>query len=366
LVLLALAAITAAVLLVRFVAGTQSPYYVAPVTVGDIVPLVSEQAVIRSAHEITIRARFEGTVASVPGPASGRVRRGEVLAVLDASSIEQALEVDRAALAEAEAALESARITVRETGARLARFESVWRRSGQRVPSLNELETARADADRARQQEAAVSARLEAARLRVRDEVRRLKGAVVRSPIDGYVAARHIGPGSHVQRGQPVFVLAPGDGPFTITVPVGRAQAALLRAGARGTVRTDDMPQEAVTARLLRVNTGGARPSAVFVLEMPDDRIVPGMRANLQMELPERRNVLLVPDAALEFSPEGSAGRARDRIYLLGDDGEPRPVYVSAGASDGKRTEISAQGVEPGTEVMIGWRNPPANGDRSQ
>jgi HlyD family secretion protein len=126
------------------------------------------------------------------------------------------------------------------------------------------------------------------------------------------------------------------------------------------------MPQEAVTARLLRVNTGGARPSAVFVLEMPDDRIVPGMRANLQMELPERRNVLLVPDAALEFSPEGSAGRARDRIYLLGDDGEPRPVYVSAGASDGKRTEISAQGVEPGTEVMIGWRNPPANGDRSQ
>jgi HlyD family secretion protein len=366
LVLLALAAIAAAVLLVRFVAGTQGPYYVAPVTAGDIVPVVSERTVIRSAHEITIRARFEGTVTSVPGPASGRVRRGEVLAVLDAASIEQALEVDRAAVAEAEAAFESARITVRETAARLARFESVWRRSGQRVPSLNELEAARADADRARQQEAAASARLEAVRLRVGDEVRRLKGAVVRSPIDGYVAARHVEPGSHVQRGQPVFVLAPDDGPLTMTVPVERAQAALLRAGAKGTVRTDDTPQEALTARLLRVNAGGARPSAVFVLENSAGKVAPGTRVSLEMELPKRRNVLLVPDAALEFSPEGSAGRARDRIYLLGDDGEPRPVYVSAGVSDGKRTEISAQGVEPGTEVIIGWRNPPANGDRSQ
>ncbi|GGC15785.1 RND transporter [Novosphingobium endophyticum] len=363
---LAVAAIAAAVLFVRFVAGTESPYYFAPVMAGDIVPLVSGRGVVRSTREMTIRARFAGTVTSVPGPADGQVRSGQVLAVLDAASIEQALEIDRAAVAAAEAALESARITVQETASRLDRFESVWRRSGQRVPSLNELEAARADASRARQQEAAARARLGAARLRVGDEARRLSGAVVRSPIDGYVVARRVEPGRHVERGQPLFVLAPGGGQMTVTVPVTSAQAALLRPGSRGTLRIDGMPEETQTARLARVDTGRSGPIAVFVLEKPSGKVVPGMRANLEMELPKRSDVLLVPDAALEFSPEGSAGRERDRIYLLGDDGQPRRVYVSAGASDGKRTEISAQGVEPGARVIIGWRNPPADGDGSQ
>lgn len=100
----------------------------------------------------------------------------------------------------------------------------------------------------------------------------------------------------------------------------------------------------------------------VFVLQNPARSVVPGVQATLEIELPARRGVLLVPNAALEFAPNGSVGRERDGIYLLSDDGEPRRVYVATGVSDGKRTEVFGKGVEPGAQVITGWRNPPVGG----
>lgn len=361
-VVLAIALITAAVLFVRFFAGSRSPYYSAPVEVGNIVPLISERGIVSGSDERTIRARFQATVTAVSGPASGRVGKGQILARLDPASVEQALRASRAAAAKAEIALEAAFVTVEETSSRLARFESIWRRSGQRVPSLNELEAARADAGRARLQEAAARANLQAARLQLQANARRLAGAVIRSPIDGYVVSRHVEPGRQVRAGATLFVLASDRGRMTIAVPVTNAQASLFPPGVRATARIDDLPGTVQAARLARLVPEGARTRAVFVLEDAARDVVPGMRAMLEIELPGHRNALLVPDAALEFVPGASAGRGRDRIYLIGDDGEPRRVYVSAGASDGKRTEIFASGVMPGAQVITGWRDAPANG----
>lgn len=364
LAILAIAAIAAVILLVRFFIGSEGPYYFAPVEAGNIVPLMSERGIIHGTREMTVRARFDGTIISVPGPANGPVRFGQPLAEFDTASAGQGLAIDRASVTAAEAALAAARVTVQETASRLARFENVWRRSGGRVPSLNELEAARADAARAKQQEAAAQATVAAARLQVQDEANRLKGALIRSPINGYVVSRHVDPGRRVRQGASLFTLAAGRDRMTITSPLTSVQMSELRAGAKATVRIDDMPGEVQPATLARVISEGGKQSAIFVLDQAGDKVMPGMRATIEVELPERRDVLLVPNAALGFSPDGSTGRERGRIYLLSDDGEPRRVYVTAGASDGKRTEIFAQGVKPGAQVITGWRNAPAGGGR--
>lgn len=362
LALLAVAAAVAVALLVRFLAGSQSPYYFGPVEVGDIAPLVSERGAIRASSEIVVKAPFEATVTAVPGLARGRIGAGQVLAQLDAVSVREDLALGQSELAAAQAALSAAQVTVQETSSRLVRFESVWRRSGQRVPSLNEMESARADARRARQEEAVALVRVNAARVRIRHESERLKRAVVRSPIDGYVIARFVEPGRHVQEGMPLFTLAAGLDRLTITIPLTKAQAAALRPGASATVRIDDMPDEVQNATLARLAAGEGGQMGVFVLQNPARSVVPGVQATLEIELPARRGVLLVPNAALEFAPNGSVGRERDGIYLLSDDGEPRRVYVATGVSDGKRTEVFGKGVEPGAQVITGWRNPPVGG----
>jgi HlyD family secretion protein len=133
-------------------------------------------------------------------------------------------------------------------------------------------------------------------------------------------------------------------------------------------VRLDAMPdevQQATLARILtdRADAPGSR-RAVFTLEKPTEAIRPGMATTVEVPLPQRTNVLLVPDAALTFEPGNTApastGRSQPRIYLVSGDGEPRRVYVTVGAGDGKRTEVFASDLKPGAEVIVGWRNQPA------
>src|SRR3546814_1715766 len=57
------AAAVALFLVVRFFAGTESPYYFAQVEAGDLTPQVSERGLIRGSRDLTIHSRVDGAVA---------------------------------------------------------------------------------------------------------------------------------------------------------------------------------------------------------------------------------------------------------------------------------------------------------------
>lgn len=366
LLLLAMAGIGALVFLVRFVSGDDAPFYSAAVERGDLVPLVSEAGTVRGSSEVTVRAGLAGRVTWVSGAPEGRVRKGEVLARIDAGAIGRRIAADRSALEAAEAELEAARVAAATAAGRLARFESVWRRSGGRAPSLNEMEAARTEAERADLAVDAASARSEAARARLAEARAREASAEVRAPMDGVLALRQAQPGAWAAEGQPLFTIAPDGARPTVEAPLLSVPALPLRAGTAARVRFDALPERTQQARLTLLKVPpppqNAPPIAVFALVEADPRVRPGMSATVEIELPRRTNVLLVPDAALTFDPTGASAsrRKRARIYLLSEDGKPRRVYVTAGGSDGERTEIFATGIRPGDQVITGWRGPAA------
>jgi hypothetical protein len=59
------------------------------------------------------------------------------------------------------------------------------------------------------------------------------------------------------------------------------------------------------------------------------------MDVTVEIDLPARTNVLMVPNGALTFAPQGQ--RAGTNVYLLGSDNQPRQIPVAVEASDGKR-----------------------------
>lgn len=362
--LLALAAAASVMLLVRFLSGTDSPYYTALVERGDVVPLISERGTIHGSGEVALAATLDGTVTAEGVPAGGRVEEGQVLATIDAEPLRSTLAADRSLVAAAEADLAAARTARDEAAAKLGRFEDVWRRSGHRVPAINELESARSAVARATREVAAAQARLSAERSRLKADGEKLAAAVVRAPFAGFVVDRNISTGQRVRAGMRLFTLAASDEILEIEVPLAKAGNAEIGAGTVARVRLDAMPdtvQQATLARILldRADAPGSRRAA-FALENPPETVRPGMAATVEIALPARKGVMLVPDGALTFDPENSADRSRARIYLVSPDGEPRRVYVSTGAGDGKRTEVFANDLKPGDEVIIGWRNPPA------
>lgn len=368
LLVLALAALAALVFFVQFVTGEDTPYYSAPVERGDLTPLISERGQVRGSGEVTVTASLTGRMTWISGKTDGAVEQNELLAVIDAAQVANMVEIARSRLTGAEAALEGAQVSAQDAGSRLARFESVWKRSGGRAPSLNEIERARAEARRADLAVSAAQAEVRAAQLQLKDDRARQAGSEVRAPIAGTLVMRHTQLGQTVAEHQPLFTIAAGLAPLTVEVPLAGQSDAPIKAGTLAQVRLDAMPDvpQSATMTLLRITPPpqSAPPRAVFTIERPDPRVRPGMVATVEIEFPERRNVLLVPNPALQFEPVSGQSHRRQRIYVL-EDGEPRRVYVNIGSSDGKRTEVFANGLEPGDQVIIGWRDATSGADRT-
>lgn len=360
LLLLAIAALGAMTFFVRFVNGEDSPYYSTPVERGTLTPLVSERGQVRGAGEVTVFSALSGRVTWVSGKSDGTIAEGELLAVIDAGEVQGAVDIGRSRLASAQAALESAEVGAQDTGSRLARFESVWRRSGGRAPSLNEMERARADARRADLAVEAARADVKAAQVQFREDETRKAGAEVRAPFSGVLTMRHAQPGQTIGEHQPLFTIAQATAPLTVEVPLNTQRVGPIKAGTLAMVRLDALPDatQSATLTVLRVSPPpqAAPPLAVFTIEKPGPQVRPGMKATVEIELPERRDVLLVPNAALDFEPGVRNAQRRERIFVL-DGGEPRRVYVTVGASDGKRTEVFANDLKPGDRAIIGWRD---------
>ncbi|PNU02696.1 efflux RND transporter periplasmic adaptor subunit [Novosphingobium guangzhouense] len=367
LLVLALAALGALAFFVRFVSGDDSPYYSAPIERGNLTPLISERGQIRGAGEVTVFSALPGRVSWVSGKSDGEVKQGELLAVIDAGEVEGAVEVGQSRLTSAQAALDAAQVDAMDTASRLARFEGVWRRSGGRAPSLNEIERARAEARKATLAVEAAKAEATAAQVQLKEDEGRKAGAEVRAPFSGLMTMRHAQPGQMIGDHQPLFTIAQGIQPLTVEVPLDTRRAEPIKAGTLANIRLDAVPDalQSATLTLLRVSPPpqSAPPLAVFTIEKPGPQVRPGMKATVEIELPERQNVLLVPNAALEFEPGARGPHRRERIFVL-DGGEPRRVYVTVGASDGKRTEVFANGLKPGDHAIIGWRDATAGGGK--
>lgn len=359
-IVLVLAGIAAVLLGQRFLAGQESPYYFAPVIRADLTPLVSEHGTIAGEGQLVIRARLAGPVLAIGVRPGDRVRLGQELARIDPAETGRLRDADAASLTAARAEVQAARVLAAQAQSQLDRFEVVWRKSRGQVPSSNEMAAARAAAASGQASLDAATAREKAARLEAEGSRKAMDGAVIRAPFDGIVAEVSTVAGRRLAAGMPVMTLARTDARLTMALPLSAELSATLKPQSPATVRLDDAPDDPLKAALVAVTANASGTLATFALADPGHRARAGMAATLEIELPVRPDALLVPNAALAFEPYATADRSRARIHLLGKDGAPRRIYVTTGATDGKLTEIFASGVEPGAQVIIGWRNPPA------
>lgn len=364
LLVLTLAGLGAAAFFVRFVTGEDSPYYSAAVERGDLVPMVAQKGELHAAGEFVISAPRAGRITWISPKSTGAVKKGELLARIDLVGAKDAIGIEESDVTAAHAALAAAQISAQEAAARLGRFEGVWRRSGGRAPALNEMEAARASARRTSLAVDSARAQATAARLRLKGKRADVAPSELRAPDDAVILDRLASHGQAVDERQPLFTLSRTQGPLVIEVPIPMPPFGPPPTGAPAQVRLDALPDAPQAATLAQLRPASrSQPGlaiARFAIAQADPRLRPGMPATVEMLLPPRRGVLLVPDAALAFDPGAAAGRQPPSVYVLSKGGEPRRVNVVVGASDGQHTEVFGAGLAPGDQVIIGWRAPTA------
>lgn len=282
-------------------------------------------------------ARATGVVAERRVDLGDWVEQGQVLAIVSAPEIDQAVRQAEAELQLAEANLRLAR-TNYQRAERLIASGSISREvHDERLASFNVASAAR------------VSAAARLANLREQQDFQS-----VRAPFAGVISARNIERGDRVVGDQgsvttPMFELSSLD-PLRIVVDVPQSAVLQVRAGLQAQVLFPEMPGEGMDVEVVRVarsisaGTGGMRTE--LRMANPDNRIPVGMSGQVMLRVPRSVPALLVPIAAVIH--DGSGAQV---VRLDGDSGlDYRAVRL--GRNLGNQVEV-LDGLDDGDQVVL-------------
>lgn len=382
-------------------AKNQGPAYATEaVRRGDLGLTITATGNLEPTNEVTVGSELSGTILEVYVDINDRVKKGQPLAKLDSTKVAQQAESSRAALKAAQAAVAQAEATVKETAATLVRQQELHRVSGGKLPSQSDLDAAEAAATRARANLLSAQASVAQAEAQLRINENDLGKAVIKSPIDGIVLTRSVEPGQTVAaslNAPELFVLAENLEHMKLKVTVAEADIGRVTAGLKSSFTVDAWPNRAYRASVSRVAYGSTTTNNVVTyetdLEVSNDDLSlrPGMTATADIKVAEAKGVLLVPAAALRFDPASAApattavkksfvqsltpmpprrqgsnkGDANaeklpigtGRLWVL-RDGQPQAVSVKLGLTDGRYTEVSADGLTEGAPVILRLNSP--------
>jgi HlyD family secretion protein len=366
---------------------------------GNLTVTVSATGTLQPTNQVDVGSELSGTIERVLVDDNSVVKKGQELARLDVSKLRDQIADARAALLAAEASVAQNEATVRETSASLARQQEVFRLSAGKVPSQAELDSATASLARARANLAAAQAGVTQAGASLSSNLTNLAKASIRSPINGVVLARKVEPGQTVAaslQAPVLFTLAEDLSEMELLVNVDEADVGQVREGQSASFSVDAYPGRKYPADIRRVSFGSQTTEGVvsyptlLQVSNADLSLRPGMTATAEIVTTQRKDVLLVPNAALRFTPPNATGDAGKgskggmsfslmprppgsgkpksrlpedngdtmrRVWVL-QDGQPRAVDVKTGASNGRMTEIVSGDLKPGMPVIVDLLSP--------
>lgn len=359
-------------------------------TRGALVVTVTATGNLQPTNKVDVGSELSGIVENVLVDENDRVKTGQVLAQLDRSRLTDQVARSRSTLAAAQAKVLQTHATVRESQANLERLRQVQQLSAGKVPSQAEMSSGEAALARAQADEASARAAVADATAALRSDETNLRKASIRSPIDGVVLTRKVDPGQTVAasfQAPVLFTIAEDLRQMDLQVDVDEADVGQVRDGQQATFTVDAYPGRRYPASVKRVDFGSQVKDNVVTyptllkVDNEDLSLRPGMTATAEITTIRRENALLVPNAALRFTPPAPAAPAKNgnggfvsrliphappqaprhatvkgaaaeqRVYVL-REGEPVQVPVTVGASDGRHTEVTGGDLAPGAVVV--------------
>jgi HlyD family secretion protein len=386
--------------------GTEEAGYATRVVEkGSLTVTVSATGKLAPTNQVQVGSELSGLVNRVLVDVNDRVTAGQPLALIDPERLDDAITQARASVAAAQATVAQNQATLTEAQSQLARFEEVSRLSGGRVPAKTELDNARAAVARAAATVRASQAQVTSQQAALRSAVTQRNKAIIRSPVNGVVLARQVEPGQTVAASfntPTLFVIAEDLSAMELEVAIDEADVGQVKQGQKASFTVDAFPGETFPAVIQRVDVGSnlsaqtttttstttaqvVSYAATLSVANPEQKLRPGMTATAEIVTLQKDNVLLVPNAALRFTPSaggeeatkggGISGAlvpsrrrrggdnekaatmqrgAKQTVYVKGEDGQPRAIEVTTGDTNGQVTEVLSGDLKPGMEVVTG------------
>ncbi|MDP2045544.1 MAG: efflux RND transporter periplasmic adaptor subunit [Deltaproteobacteria bacterium] len=412
LVIIVVAAVAALALTAYLLRGGSKPagFKTVQVKRGDLQSTISATGTVEPEEVVDIGAQVAGKIVSFGKDIHGGevdygsfVEAGTVLAKIDDVLYASDAAAAKAQLAQAKAAVQKAEADLGQMKAKLLQTENDWKRAQKLGPSdalsKTDFDAARSNYEVAKAILGVGKAAIEQAKGTVAQAEATLKRALqnlsyctIKSPVKGVIIDRRVNIGQTVVaslNAPSLCLLAKDLTRMQVWVSVNEADIGRIKPGQQVTFTADAYPGEVFVGEVgkVRLNATMTQNVVTYTVEIITDnsngKLLPYLTANVTFIVGERKDVLLVPNAALRWTPQvsqvapefrgnpekapgaeapaqakvpakaGKEEQARGAVYVP-QGTLVRPVYVNLGLSDGSQMEVESRELKEGTPLVVG------------
>lgn len=349
-------------------------YKVQAVETGELTQTVSANGTLNPVVLVNVGTQVSGTVTKLYVDFNDKVEKNQPLLELDRSLLAAQARQSLANIGNIAATLDLARASE-------ARMKSLF---AQEYVSRQELE-------QAVQARKSAEAQLAQARAAADKDQVNLNYTTIRSPVSGIVVDRVVDLGQTVAASlqTPTLIKIAQDlSEMRIDSSFAEADIGKIKEGQKVRFTVDAFPDKSFTGEVQQIRLNPTVQQNVVTynvrvsLQNPDQILLPGMTAYVNIGVARRDDVLMVANAALRFKPpdadgattrNGAAepkarGKKRDSasgtVYVIAGK-ELKPVGIQLGITDNRNTEVVGGDLKAGDQVVVGENFSGANGKPS-
>jgi HlyD family secretion protein len=410
---IAVVAVVAALALMGYLlrgSGKSSGFKTIQVKRGDLQATISATGTVEPEEVVDVGAQVAGRIVSFGQDKSGEevdygsvVEAGMVLARIDDALYAADVNSAKAQLAQNKAAVLNAEANLLQLQAKLFQAQRDWARAQKLGPSdalsqtdydaaqsANEVAKANVEVGKAAIVQAKSAVNQSEAQLQRAQQ--NLSYCTITSPVKGVIIDRRVNIGQTVVsslNAPSLFLIAKDLNRLQVWVSVNEADIGRIQPGQPVTFTVDAHPGDVFPGKVgkIRLNATMTQNVVTYTVEVDTDnsggKLFPYLTANVTFIVSERKNVLLVPNAALRWIPTlsqvvaefrgspkkakgpeapaevkpaakaGKAEKARGVVYVP-QGTLVRPVYVGLGLSDGSLMEVESAELKEGTSLVVG------------
>jgi HlyD family secretion protein len=360
------------------------PSKIASVERGDLAKVVVATGKIQPLSKVEVKSKASGIVKKLYVDYGDRVKAGQVLAELDKVQLEASLHASeanyqaaQAAKLSAEAALERNKVDAEGPDVpflrlNMQRAEQMYKDG---VMSKSLVEDAEKNYQLALNKQVSAQRNLEVSRAEIAKAVAEvaqakaaldnaeedLRNATIVSPIDGLVLSRDVNVGDAVSSilvlgSQATLIMTLGDvSEVYVQGKVDEADIGKVYLGQAARIVVESFKDKKYTGKVTKISPLGKEKDNVTTFEVrvsisnPTGELKANMSANAEIILEEKKNVLMVPEAALIYDKDR---KASVEIPDAKADNGKKKVPIQIGISNGVKTEVTA-GLNEKQQVVL-------------
>ncbi len=339
---------------------TPAHFEMSRVVKGNIAYEVTATGTINPINTVTVGTQVSGIVEKVLVDYNDDVEEGQVLALLDSSTLKEQMEKSEANFGLAEAKEQKAKLN----------YERIKKLYQDKLTSSASLEDAEV-----LYKEAAANALSAKADYNIAKK--NFEYATITSPVSGTVIIKEIEEGQTVAASfstPTLFEVAEDLSKMQIEASISEADIGYIKKGMQATFTVDAYPNDKFFGKIQQVRLSPTEVSNVVmytvIIEIDNSsrKLLPGMTASVIIKAEEANDVLMISAMALQFKPSAAVKAEmdvksiadikdnQDIVYLF-EKGKIVPRVITKGISDMTNIEIK-EGLSLGEEVIIEANEP--------